>query len=241
MLSYAIISTVIVSIISLVGILFISMNQKRLNSIIILLIALAAGTLIGDSFFHLIPEALENIESIITFLLVILGFAVFFFIENFLFWHHHHDPDCEIHSFSYLNLIGDGIHNFVDGVLIALSYLISPIIGFTTTIAVIAHEIPQEIGDYAVLIHGGFTRSKALFYNFLSALTAILGAVLGYFLISESFINYLVPIMAGMFLYIGATDLVPELGREKSKFKAYLSFVFFLIGIALMYSLLFLE
>ncbi len=241
MFSYAIISTIIVSLVSLVGILFISINHKRLDRVIILLIALAAGTLIGDSFFHLIPEALEGLSNTITFILVIGGFVVFFFIENFLFWHHHHYPECDIHSFSYLNLIGDGIHNFVDGVLIALSYLINPVIGLTTTIAVIAHEIPQEIGDYAVLVHGGFSPSKALFFNFLSALTAIIGAILGYFLINESFINYLIPVMAGMFLYIGATDLVPELHKEQNRLRAYLSFIFFLIGILIMYGLLFLE
>ena len=238
MFLYAIISTIVVSLISLVGIFFISLG-KKIDRIIILLIALAAGTFIGDAFFHLIPESLESLESLTVFSIVIIGFVLFFFIENFLFWHHHHSG-LEEHPVSYLNIIGDGVHNFIDGVLIALSYLVSPIIGLTTTIAVIAHEIPQEIGDYAILINGGFTRSKALFFNFISALAAVIGALLGYFLIRETFISYLIPIVAGMFIYIGASDLVPELHREQNKIKSYLSIVFFLIGIVIMYGLLFL-
>ncbi|MBD3249438.1 hypothetical protein GF336_05315 [Candidatus Woesearchaeota archaeon] len=137
-------------------------------------------------------------------------------IEKFLHWHHCHKGKCDIHTFTYMNLIGDGVHNFIDGLIIAASFSVDISFGVITTIAVIAHEIPQEIGDFGVLVYGGFGRLKALAFNFLSAVTAIIGAVIGYLISGsvEGFVPFLLPFAAGGFIYIAASDLVPELHKE---------------------------
>ena len=159
-------------------------------------------------------------------------------MERVLHWNHcHNHGDCEVHTFSYMSLIGDGIHNFIDGLIIAASFIVSIPLGFLTSLAVIAHEIPQEISDFSILIYGGFSKKKALFFNFLSALTAVLGVLVGFVLSSsvENFVMYLLPIAAGGFIYIGASDLVPELHKEKDLKKSILSFGFFILGIVIMY------
>jgi len=231
-------AAIVVSLISLLGVIFISIKEKTLNKFIFLLVGLAAGVLIGDAFIHLIPEAVEEIDAGIAFLLLLIGFSGFFFVERVLHWNHcHNHGDCEVHTFSYMSLIGDGIHNFIDGLIIAASFIVSIPLGFLTSLAVIAHEIPQEISDFSILIYGGFSKKKALFFNFLSALTAVLGVLVGFVLSSsvENFVMYLLPIAAGGFIYIGASDLVPELHKEKDLKKSILSFGFFILGIVIMY------
>ncbi|MBS3157210.1 ZIP family metal transporter [Candidatus Woesearchaeota archaeon] len=234
-------STLIVSLIAFLGILTLYLKDKLLNKILLSLVSLSAGALLGDAFLHLIPEAVETISSEKVFLYVLIGFTLFFFIEKVLHWHHCHKGHCETHSFAYMILVGDAIHNLLDGLIIAASFIASPVIGFTTTLAIILHEIPQELGDFGVLVHGGFKKTKALFLNFLTAVTAVIGGIIGYFISSESIINFFLPFAAGGFIYIAASDLIPELKKEIEFNKYILHFIIFLIGILAMYSLLFLE
>lgn len=239
MLIWILISVIIVSLIAFVGIFFFFLKEKFLNKILILLIALASGALLGGAFLHLIPESMDlGIEKVSLF--VIIGILVFFILEKFLYWRHCHKPKCSIHTFSYTILMGDALHNFTDGLIIAAAYFINLSLGITTTIAIILHEIPQEIGDFGVLVYGGFTKRKALFYNFLSALTAILGAITGYFLANSINITYFLPFAAGGFIYIAATDLIPELHKKIKISESILQFIFIIIGLGLMWSLKFL-
>ncbi len=242
-LLWIIMATFLVSLIAFVGALTLALSPKTLRKILLALVGLAAGTLIGGAFLHLIPEALHEMEEMsgIThdnvMLMVIVGFVIFFILEKFL-WRHCHEKDCKIHTFAYLNLFGDGIHNFLDGLIIAAGFIASVEIGIITTVAVALHEIPQEIGDFGVLVHGGIKRRKALMYNFITAITAVAGGILGYFLIPHigDFQVYILPIAAGGFLYIAAADLIPELHKEKRVSRTILAFAMFLVGIALMWS-----
>ena len=236
-----ILSTLIVSLIAFLGILTLYLKEKLLSKILLSLVSLSAGALLGDAFLHLIPEAVETVSSEEVFLYVLIGFILFFFIEKVLHWHHCHKGYCKEHSFAYMILIGDAVHNLIDGLIIAASFLASPIIGFTTTLAIILHEIPQELGDFGVLVHGGFKKSRALFLNFLTALTALLGGIIGYFISSESVIGFFLPFAAGGFIYIAASDLIPELKKEVDFKKYILHFIIFLAGILAMYGLVFLE
>ncbi len=234
----AVIATLFVSAISFVGVITLALKEKLLNRIVLLLVGFSAGALIGGSFFHLIPEAFEKGMGENIFLYVILGFVAFYILEKILHWRHCHKGKCDVHIFTYLNLIGDGVHNFMDGLVIAASFAVNFKIGVVTTLAVIAHEIPQEFGDFGVLIYGGFSKSKALFYNFLSGLTAVVGAIIGFFLytlINEGVV-YLLPLTAGGFIYIAASDLMPELRKETDVKKSLLPFLLFLIGISFMWA-----
>lgn len=232
-------STFLVSLISLVGVTTLSISDKLLNKILLLMVGFAAGALMGGTFLHLFPESLEVLDIETASIYLIFGFIVFFILERILRWRHCHVGVCDIHAFTYLNLIGDGIHNFIDGLIIAASFLVDINMGIITTIAVISHEVPQELGDFAVLVYGGFTKRKALLYNFISALTSIIGALTGYLLPSyiENSTQLLLPIAAGGFLYISGSDLIPELHKEISMRKSLLSFISFLIGILLMWLL----
>ena len=242
-LGWIILSTFVISLISLIGVTALSLNHKTLKKVLLLLVSLAAGALIGDAFLHLIPESLETLNTQNTFLGVIIGFVLFLIIEKALHWRHCHDADCHVHNFAYMSLFGETVHNFIDGLLIAASFLINVNTGLATTIAVALHEIPQELGDFGVLLHGGFNKFKALLYNFLSGLAAIVGGIVGFIIHSSSasFINFLIPIAAGGFIYVAATDLLPETHKETHRGKSILNLIFFIIGILLMYLLLFLE
>jgi len=188
---------------------------------------------------HLLPEAIEiSNKSTNIFIYVIIGFVIFFVLEKLL-WRHCHEKVCPIHTFAYLNLIGDGVHNFIDGLVIAASFVVSIPLGTASTFAIAAHEIPQEMGDFGVLIYSGLKPKKALFLNFLSALAAVAGGVAGFYLLPymESAKIYLLAIAAGGFLYIAAADLVPELHKETDTKRTVLSFASFLIGIILIWAL----
>jgi zinc and cadmium transporter len=231
-------ATFIVSLISLAGIFSLALKDKLLKRILLLLVGFSAGAMLGGAFLHLIPESLETMSVTKVSLFILAGFAAFFIIERVLHWHHcHKEGKCNVHMFTYMSLIGDAVHNFIDGIIIAGSFVAGFPIGIVTTIAVISHEIPQELGDFGVLIYGGFSKIKAFAFNFISALTAVLGAVAGYFLstFSESIASFLVPFAAGSFIYIAASDLIPELHKEPKLKKSMLSFLFFLAGIAFIY------
>jgi zinc and cadmium transporter len=234
-----IIATFLVSLISFIGVFTLGLKEKILKKLILFLIALSAGALIGGAFLHLIPEVIKEFGGEEIFLFVIVGFSFFFFMEKLLCWRHCHDGKCEIHTFAYLNLLGDGIHNFVDGLIIAVSFLSSIELGIVTTIAIALHEIPQEIGDFGVLVYGGFKRVKALLMNFLCAIIAIFGGIFGFFLNDyvPHLSYFLLPFGAGGFIYIAASDLIPEIRKERDLKKSLLVFIVFLIGIAIMFFL----
>src|SRR3989344_1722071 len=244
---YALESVFLLSLISLIGIAALSIKSKRLQKFLIYVISFSAGALLGDAFIHLIPEISKPAGLTIQISVYILaGIILFFILEKILHWQHCHEPETKshIHPFAYINLVGDAFHNFLDGIIIAASYLISVPVGLATTIAVVFHEIPQEIGDFSILIHGGFSKSKALALNFLSALAAILGAILTLWL-GSTITNLeiiLTAIAAGGFIYIASSDLIPELHKHSTKLSlSLLQLIAFILGILVMAALLLLE
>ncbi|MFA4817447.1 MAG: ZIP family metal transporter [Parcubacteria group bacterium] len=243
---YTILSVIIVSLISLIGVFTFAISAEKLKKVLIYLVSFAAGTLLGDAFIHLIPEAFSEIENTVFLSLSILaGILAFFVMEKFLHWRHCHEVACEDHPhpFSCVLLVGDVLHNFIDGLIIAASYLVSIPVGIATTLAVIFHEIPQEIGDFGSLLYAGFKKTKALFFNFLTALTAVLGAIIVLALnISDgSITKFLVPFAAGGFIYIASSDLIPELHKDTDPKKSFWQLVAFVLGIGLMLLLITLE
>ncbi len=255
-LLWIILATLAVSLISFVGVLTLIVSRKSLDKILLVLVALAAGGLMGGAFLHLIPESIEVIgtdhESLLKiFLFVIFGFCIFLLIEQYLHWHHHHHvhEHAEEHEhlskkpLSYLILIGDGVHNLIDGLIIAASFIVSPSVGLITTLAVALHEIPQEIGDFGVLVYSGLKKGKALIFNFISGLTAVVGGLFGFILAerAETAVLFLLPIAAGGFIYIAASDLVPEIKHGERGRKMALHFIVFLLGISFMLLIKFLP
>lgn len=240
MLLNAILAAVLISILSFAGALTLVLKKDYIKKIVVFLVALSAGTMIGGAFLHLIPESLNEFQdSKNVFILLILGFCIFFILERIIRWRHCHHNVCDVHPFGMMNLVGDGVHNFFDGMILVAAFVSDLHLGIVTTLAIIFHEIPQEIGDFGVLLHAGYSAKKALFYNFLSALLAVFGVIIGFYLGDkiENFSAFLVPIAAGGFLHIAASDLIPELHKEKDTKKAIWSFVIFVLGIVIMWSL----
>jgi zinc and cadmium transporter len=236
------ISVFVVSLISFVGIVTLVLRKKQLDNVLIFLVSFSAGSMFGGAFLHLFPEAIEKGGAgVMGF--AIIGILIFFIMEKFLFWQHCHKPGCHEHTFAYMNLVGDGVHNFIDGVVIAASYLASIQLGFASTVAIVLHEIPQEMGDFAVLIKGGFTTNKALLVNFITALTAVLGALVTFFVL-PSLEGQLAPVLsfaAGGFIYIAGTDLVPELHKEIDTKKSIGVFISLILGVMIIWLLRFIE
>lgn len=234
-----IISTLLVSAVSFSGALFLSLNKRLLQKIVFVLVSFAVGALLGNVFFILVPESFHEIRNGQTIgLFVLSGLLMMFIIEKFIQWNHNHDHQIKsISALGPVSLVTDALHNFTDGILIAASWTISPEVGIATTIAVLLHEIPQEISDFGILIHAGYSRRKALLYNFIAACTAIFGALLtivaGKYLSGISI--YILPIAAGGFIYLAGSDLIPELQREKSKRKSLLQFLAIVAGLGLMF------
>lgn len=235
-------SVFLVSALSLVGVFFLSFSQEIFKKLIFFLVSLSAGALIGDSFLHLLPEAAEKSQgSLETWIWVIVGLIVFFILEKIIHWRHCHIPTGpeHPHPLGLMNLIGDSLHNFFDGVVIAGSFLISLPLGIATFIAVIAHEIPHEIGNFGILIYAGYSRGRALFLNFLTALTALLGALVAVVWGSKvaGFYDFIIPFTAGGFIYVATADLIPELKKETAALKSLWQLICILIGIGLMLGL----
>jgi zinc and cadmium transporter len=231
------VATIIISLIAFVGIFTFFLKRELLNRTLLVLVALSTGALLGGAFLHLLPEAIEEKGARLEiFLYLLLGFSIFFVLEQFLQWRHQHTATPQVKPFSYLILVSDAVHNFIDGLIIAASFVTSFSLGITTTLAVALHEIPQELGDFAVLVYGGIGRTRALTFNFASALTAILGGIIGYFASSilQDSIVYLLPFAAGNFIYIAAADLIPEIKHQVSLRRSILHFGVFIIGIAIM-------
>lgn len=236
-LLYSIIATTIISFISLVGVFTLGLGKNRLQTILFYSISFSTGSLLGGAFFHLLPESLEKLSPLRTFQIVLGGFVMFYILEKVLRWHHCHDEDCHAHqTIGYQNIFGDGLHNIIDGLIVVSSFAVSVPLGISVTLSVILHEIPQEISDFGVLLYSGFSKKKAIVYNLLSALLAVASAVVGYLLIErlESMVSVLLPLAAGGFIYIAASDLIPELHKERSFSKSTIAFGFFLAAIGMM-------
>jgi len=240
-------SVILISAVSLMGVLVLWLKDKQLERILLYLVSFSVGGLFGDAFIHLIPEAIEEGGfGMSVSLLILLGILFSFVVEKFLQWRHCHIPTSSEHphSFAYMNLFGDAVHNLIDGLIVGGSYLVSIPIGISTTLAVIFHEIPQELGDFGVLIHGGFNKKKAVWFNLLTALTAILGAVIAFVAGTtlEGFIPLLIPFAAGNFIYIAGSDLIPELRKDEPDLKkATLQVISIILGVAVMLLILLLE
>jgi zinc and cadmium transporter len=241
---YSIISVLIVSLISFSGALTLAIKKEKLKDFLIYFVSFSAGTLLGDVFIHLLPEVVEEYSHSISliFIYVLVGILTSFILEKIICWRHCHLPITKnhIHNFAWMNLWGDFFHNIIDGLTIATSYLLNTGAGIATTLAVVFHEIPQEIGDFGVLLHGGFKIKKALFLNFLTALSAIIGAVISLLLNNriEHLTLFLAPFAAGNFIYIASSDLIPELHKETIIKKGIIQIVTFLLGVLVMYGLL---
>ena len=203
----------------------------KINRLLHWVISFAVGAILGATFFDILPEAFEMMDPKSALFWMLFGFVMFFVLEKFLFWYHCHEGECSIHAMSYLILVGDGIHNFIDGVIITLAFLVDPSLGFTAAIAVILHEIPQEVSDFTIILHGGMQRARALFWNFVVALTVVVGALLTYMAANsiEFVIGPLLALVAGHFLYIAASDLIPELHHTHGKASS-IAQIFLLIG-----------
>ncbi len=235
-------STLLVSVVSFSGVFFLSLQKKLLQNLVFLLISFAVGALLGNVFFMLVPESFHTIgNGQLIGLLILTGLLLMFFLEKVIHWRRQNEPALQttISSLGPVSLITDALHNFTDGILIAVSWMLSPEAGLATTLAVLLHEIPQEISDFGILLHAGYSRKKALWLNFMAASTAIFGAMLT-LAVGHAFSHvsiYILPIAAGGFLYLASCDLIPELQRERSKRRSLLQFAAIAGGLALMFFL----
>jgi len=211
-------STFALSLIAWVGLLTLSLKEETIDRIALPLVAFAAGSLIGGAFLHLLPESIADYGlDIQLFLWLVVGFLLFFVLEQFLQWHHCHLAGAEPHGVvTYLVLLADALHNFIGGLAIAGSFLASIPVGVVTWFVAAAHEVPQELGDFGILIHGGWEKRKALTFNFLSALTVVVGGIFAFFVSSSNNITFLLPFAAGNFIYVAAADLIPEVKHAES-------------------------
>lgn len=243
-LIWIILATVVNGLIAFIGVFSLWVKEKLFDKLLMGLVAFSAGALLSGAFFHLLTESLEHLPVLNVFSYMMIGFIIFFLIEKILHWHHchRHGVECKIHPVSYLIIIGDSVHNFIDGIIIGVSFLVSVPFGIVTTVLIIGHEIPQELGDFAVLVYGGFSKTKALMYNFFSQLTCVIGGLVGYLFSTRvaGIIPFILPFAAGGFIYIAASDLIPELHKEPQLKKSLISFGFFLLGIVFMFLLKFL-
>lgn len=224
------------SVISLAGITTLLFSEKNLERILTTLIAFSAGSLMGGAFFHLLPTALEQIPDPMTSLTwMIGGFTLFFALEQFMHWHHHNGwLSTTKQPVTYLILVADGLHNLLGGLAVASAFLIDIHLGMTTLLAAAVHEIPEELGDFAILVKGGWEKLPALAVNFLSSLTFLGAGLAVYFVSSDIDLRYIIPFSAGNFLYIAASDLVPQVNKWNSYRKNGLQFTAFLAGLALL-------
>jgi zinc and cadmium transporter len=238
-LIYIIVASVGISLGALVGVLTLAVKEAKLTRALMLLVSFSAGAMMGGAFLHLLPEAVETLAPDLALTAALLSFMGFFLVEKLLHWRHCHQGHCPTHTFGYLNLIGDSIHNFIDGLIIAAAFLTDIRLGLVTAAAVALHEIPQEIGDFGVLLYSGFSKNRALTANFLVALTVVLGGVAGYWssFWLEDLVAWLLPVAAGGFIYIAASDLMPEIRKELGLKKSLAYVAAFFGGMGMMYLL----
>ena len=234
-LLWVIVSTFAMSLIALVGLFTLLLKERLLKKIILPLVAFSAGALLGGAFLHMLPEAINKVgPRIDVFLWLLFGFSLFFLMEQFIQWHHCHKiPSEHKRPVTYLILIADGIHNFIGGLAIAGAFIINIKVGIVTWLVCAAHEVPQELGDFGILIHGGWEKKKALLFNFFSALTIVFGGLVAYFLSTKINVTFLLPFAAGNFIYIACSDLIPEIKHGSNVKKNLIHFIAFILGILL--------
>lgn len=241
----ALIAVGVVSLMSLSGALALVGRETLLRRGLIFLIAFAAGALLGDTFLHILPEIAESGAGfdLGTSFAILSGVVAFFSLEKILHWHHAHIPHEEvIHPVAVTNLVGDGLHNFIDGAIVASAFLSSKEIGIATAVAVALHEIPQELGDFGILVHAGMKPKRALALNLMSALASVAGAVLVLLTTETAGVeDLLLPFTAGAFIYIASTDLIPELHKEPKMMQSLVQLAGLVGGIGVMAALLALE
>lgn len=245
-LVYSLISVLVVSLISFVGVITIVLKKQYLKGFLLFMVSFAAGALLGDVFLHLLPELIhEHGFGLEISFYILLGILSFFILEKVLHWRHCHMMGAagHTHPMGIVNLVGGGFHNLIDGALIAASYALSIPVGIATTIAVVLHEIPQEMGDFGVLLHSGMKMKKALLMNFASELLAFVGVflVLGSGIEASHITGIIIPITIGGFLYIANADLIPELHKDVDPKNSAIQLFSILFGVAIMWSMLFLP
>jgi zinc and cadmium transporter len=226
-------ATIVDSLVGLVGVFSLFANESVLRKTIKTLVAFSAGALLGGGFFHLLAESLEKMTPFQSFSITLIGFLSFFVLEEYLHWHQ--CEECEIHPYSYLMIIGDSVHNILDGLVIAGTFMVSIHLGIITTALIIAHEVPQELGVFGILVSGGFKKTEAIFYSFVAQCTCVFGGIAGYFFMSkmEVLALFIVPFAAGGFIYIAAADLIPGMHKTEGIEKVS-SFAWLCAGLALM-------
>ena len=238
----SLLSVVVVSLVSFIGVLTLVLKDVTIKKFMLYFVGFSAGALFGDAFLHLLPEIAESGITTTVSLCILSGVVVSFVIEKVIHWRHCHIPASKKHPhpFAYMNLFGDAVHNFIDGLIITASYMVSIPVGIATTIAVIFHEIPQEIGDFGVLLQGGFSKKTALILNFVTATTAIVGVIVALLLSSyiQTSVVYIAAFAIGGFIYIAGSDLIPELHKKFSIRSSIFQIASILLGIAVMYALL---
>jgi zinc and cadmium transporter len=247
-LVYGMLAALAVSLVSMIGVVTLVGSSLRTDRITPYFLSLAAGAMVGNALFHLIPEGFEHYigegASGIRFvsLLIIGGFFTFFAIDLFLHSVGKHDTPHE-KPIGYLILIGDSLENLVDGIVIGSAFMLSPEIGIATTLAVLVHEIPIELGDFAVLLHSGMSRTKALLWNFCSGFISVFGVVAAWYFGKniEGFPHLMGPIAAGAFLYMVGSSLVPAIRNDAHFSKAGVHLLIAIGGASIMFALLFLE
>lgn len=241
---YTLLSVFLISLLAFIGRLAFYVQKDKLDKLVMFLVSFAAGSLLGDAYFHLIPQAFVAQKSTAP-IFVLVGIIAFFVLEKFIHWRHCHEAasDSHPHAFSYVILFGDAVHNFIDGLIIAASFLVNAEVGLATALAVALHEIPQKIGDFGSLIYGGFSKNKALLYNFFSGLTAFLGAFLVLAMGNNMRENvaFLAPLAAGGFIYIAAADIIPELHKTTKPRESFWQLISLVSGIGVMFGMLFFE
>lgn len=235
--AYILAGGILMSAISLVGGVLFFFKEKSLQKLLLPLVALAAGSLLGGAFFFMIPAGLKAMGGAnAVFVYILLGFTVFFALEQFLHWHHGHKAGADCRKpLTYLILIGDGLHNFLGGFAIAGVFLTDIRLGMMAWLAAAAHEIPQELGDFGVLVYGGWTKSRALIFNFLSAITFLIGGLLAYGISFHLDVSFLIPFAAGNFIYIGASDLIPEIKHHRHWKSNLIHFLCFFSGLLIIF------
>jgi len=198
--------------------LFLAFPERTQRALVPNLVGYAAGTLLAAAFLGLLPRALEDAPTAPVMATVLFGMVLFFVLEKLVLWRHCHREECETHTaVAPLILIGDAFHNFVDGVVIAAAFVTSIPLGIGTAVAVIVHEVPQEVGDFAILLHSGYSRRRALLWNGLSSLATLPGALLAYYGLSttSAAVPFVLAVSAASFIYIAAADLIPGLHRRE--------------------------
>jgi zinc and cadmium transporter len=235
LLLWIIVATLLGSIGAVVGASFVLLGSKgKSRTFISSLVSYATGTLLGAAFLGMIPKALALSSALPVSATILCGILLFFLLEKSVIWRHCHDDNCEIHTRAgTLIIFGDAFHNFVDGVVIAAAFMTDRSFGVATTLAIFAHEIPQEMGDFAILLESGYTRQKAFFYNLLSQAASLLGAVIAYFSLktTQVAVPYVLAISAASFIYVALADLIPGLHRNSNVRAGITQFVLILLGI----------